>query len=117
MPAPSPETTTPAESPVARPDEDDLDLALDIFLAQRTRLFHIAHRILGDAVGAEDAVQEVWLRWQLTHRAPIRNPAAFLTTATTRLAINVIQSGRHRLETRLARGWPTSATGPPRIPC
>ncbi|MEU1341985.1 sigma factor [Streptomyces sp. NPDC005827] len=99
MSAPSPDTTTPAEPSTARPDEDDLDLALDVFLAQRTRLFRIAYRILGDASGAEDVVQEVWLRWQLTHRASIENPAAFLTTATTRLAINVIQSGRHRHET------------------
>ncbi|MFD8690008.1 sigma-70 family RNA polymerase sigma factor [Streptomyces sp. NPDC059651] len=93
MPTPSPEMTTPD-----RPAEG-LDLALDVFLAQRTRLFRIAYRILGDASGAEDVVQEVWLRWQLTLRAEIRNPAAFLTTATTRLAINVIRSGRHRHET------------------
>lgn len=99
MPAPSPETTTPAQLPVARPDQDDLNVALDIFLAQRTRLFRIAYRILGDTAGAEDIVQEVWLRWQFTRRAEVRNPAAFLTTATTRLAINVIQSGRHRHET------------------
>ncbi|WP_031517446.1 sigma factor [Streptomyces sp. NRRL F-5123] len=92
-------TTTPAAPPFARPDEDDLHLALDIFLAQRTRLFRIAYRILGDAPGAEDVMQEVWLRWQLTDRATIKNPAAFLTTATTRLAINVVQSGRHRHET------------------
>ncbi|GGT33429.1 sigma factor [Streptomyces chromofuscus] len=98
MSAPSPETTTPTEPPVVRPDEGDLNLALDIFLTQRTRLFRIAYRILGDATGAEDVVQEVWLRWQLTQRATIENPAAFLTTATKRMAINVIQSGRHRHE-------------------
>ncbi|GHE98646.1 DNA-directed RNA polymerase sigma-70 factor [Streptomyces spiralis] len=99
MSAPSPEKTTPTEPPVARPGEDDLDSALDIFLAQRTRLFRIAYQILGDVSGAEDVVQEVWLRWQLTHRVEIKNPAAFLTTATTRLAINVVQSARHRHET------------------
>jgi RNA polymerase sigma factor (sigma-70 family) len=99
MSAPSPETTTPTEPRVARPAEDDLDIALDVFLAQRQRLFRIAYKFLGDVSGAEDVVQEVWLRWQLTHRAEVRNPAAFLTTATTRLAINVIQSARHRHET------------------
>ncbi|MGW7622641.1 sigma factor [Streptomyces antimycoticus] len=99
MSAPSPETTTPAQPPVARSDEDGLSHALEVFLAQRTRLFRIAYRILGDASRAEDVVLEVWLRWQLTHRATIENPAAFLTTATTRLAINVIQSGWHRHET------------------
>jgi DNA-directed RNA polymerase specialized sigma24 family protein len=98
MSAPSPEATTHAEPTVAQPAEDDLDLALDDFLAQRTRLFRIAYQILGDVSGAEDVVQEVWLRWQLTHRASIENPAAFLTTATTRLAINVIQSAWHRHE-------------------
>ncbi|MGW1544577.1 sigma factor [Streptomyces sp. NPDC002309] len=99
MSAPSLETTTPAEPPVAPSAEYDLDLALDIFLAQRTRLFRIAHQIVGDVSGAEDLVQEVWLRWQLTHRTKIKNPAAYLTTATTNLAINVIQSARHRRET------------------
>lgn len=99
MSAPSPETTTPTEPSAARPGEDGLDTALDIFLAQRARLFRIAYQILGDVSGAEDVMQEVWVRWQLTHRVEIRNPAAFLTTATTRLAINVVQSARHRHET------------------
>jgi DNA-directed RNA polymerase specialized sigma24 family protein len=91
--------TTPIEPPIARSEEDDLDLALDIFLAHRARLFGIAYRIIGDVPGAEEVVQELWLRWQLTRRTEIENPAAFLTTATTRLAINVIQSARHRHET------------------
>ncbi|MEW2354621.1 sigma factor [Spirillospora sp. NPDC029432] len=90
--------TAPAEPPVPPPAEDDLDLALDVFLAQRARLFRIAYRVLGDVPGAEDVVQEIWLRWQLTSRARIENAAAFLTAATTRLAINVIQSARHRHE-------------------
>ncbi|GCD99192.1 sigma factor [Embleya hyalina] len=90
-------TSGPEMTTTTRPP-DDLDVALEVFLAQRTRLFRVAYRILGDVSGAEDVVQEVWLRWQLTHRAEIRNPAAFLTTATTRLAINVIHSGRHRHE-------------------
>ncbi|MFG2944801.1 sigma factor [Streptomyces adustus] len=111
MSAPSPETTTPAQPPVARSDEDGLSLALEIFQALRTRLFRIAFRILGDASRAEDVVQEVWLRWQLTHRATIENPVAFLTTATTRLAINVIQSGWHRHETPAE--WQSADIGDP----
>ncbi|WP_329528421.1 sigma factor [Streptomyces sp. NBC_01462] len=111
MSAPSPETTTPAQPPVARSDEDGLSHALEIFLAQRTRLFRIAYRILGDASRAEDVVQEAWLRWQLTHRDTIENPAAFLTTATTRLAINVIQSGWHRHETPAE--WQSADIGDP----
>ncbi|MGW2387536.1 sigma factor [Streptomyces lincolnensis] len=94
---------SPAVLPDVRPADGpagaDLDIALDHFLAHRTRLFRIAYRIVGDVSGAEDVLQEVWLRWQLAHRAEIKKPGAFLTTATTRLAINVIQSGRHRHET------------------
>jgi RNA polymerase sigma-70 factor (ECF subfamily) len=73
-----------------------LDEGLDVFLAQRTRLVQIAHRVTGDFSGAEDVVQDAWLRWQRADRGVIKNPAAFLTTTTTRLAINVIQSARHR---------------------
>ncbi|GAA2332161.1 RNA polymerase subunit sigma-70 [Streptomyces kunmingensis] len=99
MSAPGPETTTPTTPRGDRPAEGDLDVALSVFQAQRTRLFRIAYRILRDVSGAEDVVQEVWLRWQLTHRAEIENPAAFLVTATTRLAINVMKSARNRHET------------------
>ncbi|MFD0455410.1 sigma factor [Streptomyces violaceoruber] len=112
MSAPSPETTTPAGTPAARPAEGDLDTALHVFLAQRNRLFRIAYRIVGDAAGAEDVVQEAWVRWQLTDRAEVKNPVAFLTTTTTRLAINVIQSGRRRTRRRPNRVSPTSVTSP-----
>ena len=78
--------------------ERDLDAAVRVFLAERTRLFRIAYRVVGNVAGAEDVVQETWLRWQRTNRDEINNPAAFLTTATTHLAINVIQSARHRHE-------------------
>ncbi|MFC8796481.1 sigma factor [Promicromonospora sp. NPDC057138] len=80
----------------------ELDAALDVFLAQRTRLIQIAHRVTGDFSGAEDVVQDAWLRWQHADRGVIRNPAAFLTTTTTRLAINVVQSARHRHEATTA---------------
>ena len=76
----------------------DLQAALEVFLAERTRLFRVAYKIVGDAGTAEDVVQDAWVRWQRADRASIRNPAAFLTTATTHLAINVVQSARHRHE-------------------
>src|SRR5690349_18583862 len=77
----------------------DLDEALETFLAQRTLLLRIARRVTGSVVNAEEVVQEAWMRWQRTDRTTILNPAAFLTTTTTHLAINVIQSARHRHET------------------
>jgi RNA polymerase sigma factor (sigma-70 family) len=75
------------------------DDGLSDFMSVRPRLFNIAYRMLGNAAEAEDIVQDVWLRWQTTDRTAIRNPLAFLVTATTRLAINVLQSARTRRET------------------
>lgn len=79
-----------------------MDPALDVFLTHRARLFGIAYRVTGEVSGAEDLVQEAWLRWQRTDHAKVENPAAFLTTTTANLAINVIQSARRRHETPTA---------------
>jgi RNA polymerase sigma-70 factor (ECF subfamily) len=75
------------------------DDGLSTFLRARPRLFGIAYRMLGRAAEAEDIVQDVWVRWQTTDRTVVRNPHAFLVAATTRLAINVLQSARTRRET------------------
>ena len=84
----------------------DLDQAAAVFVSTRHRLFGIAYRILGTVSEAEDVVQEVWLRWQGTDRTVVREPAAFLATTTTRLAINVAQSARRRYETNVDRWLP-----------
>jgi RNA polymerase sigma factor (sigma-70 family) len=76
-----------------------LDNGLSAFLSVRPRLFSIAYRMLGSAAEAEDIVQDAWVRWQTADRSLVRNAAAFLATTTTRLAINVMQSARSRLET------------------
>ncbi|WP_028801317.1 RNA polymerase sigma-70 factor [Streptomyces sp. 142MFCol3.1] len=79
-------------------DADSLDRATKDFLAARPQLFGIAYRMLGSSVEAEDILQEVWVRWQKADRTNILEPAAFLTTVTTRLAINHAQSARVRRE-------------------
>ena len=94
-----PEQPVPPDPGAACAAAADPDIALDLFLAERSRLLSLALRVVGDASSAEDVVQEAWTRWQRTDRGEIRNPAAFLTTTTTNLAINVIQSARHRRET------------------
>ena len=74
------------------------DDGLAEFFKVRTRLYGIAYRILGIAAEAEDLVQDVWLRWQLTDRKAIEDPPAYLTTVATRLTVNVVQSARSRRE-------------------
>lgn len=83
-----------------------LDEAVSVFVQLRPRLFGIAYRVLGSAVEAEDVVQEVWLRWQKTDRSAVVSPAAFLSSVTTRLAINVAQSARVRRETYIGPWLP-----------
>ncbi|MFJ6852154.1 RNA polymerase sigma-70 factor [Streptomyces sp. NPDC091271] len=80
------------------PDSLDLDRATREFTGARPQLFGIAYRVLGSAAEAEDIVQEAWLRWQKADRTEIREPAAFLATVTTRLAINLARSARIRRE-------------------
>ena len=42
------------------------------------------------------------MRWQQADRSDVRDPAAFLVTTTTRLALNAGQSAHARRETAVA---------------
>ncbi|MET8655147.1 sigma-70 family RNA polymerase sigma factor [Nocardia aurea] len=64
----------------------------------RPRLFGIAYRMLGRATDAEDVVQDVWLRWQGTDRAMVRDNIAYLVTITTRVTLNAAGSASARRE-------------------
>jgi RNA polymerase sigma-70 factor, ECF subfamily len=88
-----------------------LEQAVEFFTHARPRLFAIACRVMGNAVDAEDVVQDVWVRWQSCDRGVVQAPSAFLATTATRLAINVIQSARARHETCL--GSPNAGTSDP----
>ncbi len=91
--------SSPGASRLEECNSGSCDDGLSAFLSMRSRLFAIAYRMLGSAAEAEDIVQDVWLRWQTADRSAVRDAPAFLATATTRLAINVIQSARSRRET------------------
>ncbi|MGV1046959.1 MAG: RNA polymerase sigma-70 factor [Solirubrobacterales bacterium] len=62
--------------------------------------FAIAYRMLGSVSEAEDVVQEALLRVHqaLDAGAQIESPRAYVTTVTTRLAINELRSARARRE-------------------
>jgi len=96
-------------SPVdGSPVDGSPDDGLATFCTERPRLLRLATRVLGDDAAADDVVQEAWIRWQRTDRDDVRNPAAFLTTATTRLALTARRTAWSRHE------QPTADPLPPR---
>jgi RNA polymerase sigma-70 factor (ECF subfamily) len=58
----------------------------------------LGYRMLGTVTDAEDIVQEAWLRWQRGDRREVDNPEAYLTTITTRLALDRMRQLRARRE-------------------
>lgn len=70
----------------------------DLFTKERARLLGLAYRVLGSLVDAEDVVQEAWIRWSAADREVIERPSAWLTTVTTRIALDRLKSAHRRRE-------------------
>jgi RNA polymerase sigma-70 factor (ECF subfamily) len=75
------------------------------FEGLRPLLFSIAYRILGSVSEAEDAVQETWLRYAASPTQPT-STRAFLSTAVTRISIDVLRSARVRREKYVGQWLP-----------
>jgi RNA polymerase sigma-70 factor (TIGR02957 family) len=73
----------------------------------RPLLLSIAYRMLGSFGDAEDVVQEAFLRLHREER--VDSPKAFLTTVTTRLAIDQLRSARRQRETYIGPWLPEPA--------
>jgi RNA polymerase sigma factor (sigma-70 family) len=74
----------------------------------RPLLFSIAYRMVGSASEAEDIVQEAFLRFhrESSEGTKIESPKAWLSTVTTRLAINHVESARVRRESYVGTWLP-----------
>src|SRR4051795_9614676 len=76
---------------------DDEALARE-FEEHRPRLRAVAHRMLGSASEADDAVQEAWIRLNRSDADAIENLEAWLVTVVGRVALNMLRSRRTRGE-------------------
>lgn len=81
--------------PSAPPEEPG---AAELFDRERRHLLGVAYRLLGTLTDAEDVLQDVFERWLGLDQAGIANPAAYLTTMTTRASIDRLRSARARRE-------------------
>ncbi|WP_454872610.1 sigma-70 family RNA polymerase sigma factor [Paraburkholderia xenovorans] len=74
------------------------------FEAVRARLLALAYRMLGSRAEAEDVVQDVGLKWYLADTQEVQTPAAWLTTITTRAAIDRLRHVQRERASQ-ATGW------------
>ncbi|KUF15041.1 sigma-70 family RNA polymerase sigma factor [Streptomyces silvensis] len=68
------------------------------FTQHHNHLHAVAHRMLGSASEAEDAVQEAWLRVTRADTDQVQNTAGWLTTVVARVCLNTLEARRARRE-------------------
>ncbi|MFE2976651.1 sigma-70 family RNA polymerase sigma factor [Streptomyces sp. NPDC059258] len=79
-----------------------MPITVEEFETARPRLLSVAHRMLGSAQDAQDAVQTAWLRAATARSSPpIENPSAWLTTVTARICLDELRARRRRDEAPL----------------
>lgn len=76
----------------------DQQLLAQRFEEQRTRLRAVAYRMLGSLTETDDAVQEAWLRLSRADTDDVTNLAAWLTTVTGRICLDMLRSRTARRE-------------------
>jgi len=80
---------------------DERDRLETRFEENRRHLKAVAHRMLGSAAEAEDAVQETWLRLSRVDAGRLENPAGWLTTVVGRVCLDMLRSRVSRREAPL----------------
>lgn len=84
-----------------------------LFEMESAHLRSLAYRMLGTVDEAEDVVQEAWIRLQREDFSLLRNPAAWLTTVTSRLALDRLNSAQSRRETYVGPWLPEPSSVDP----
>src|SRR6266540_4769798 len=90
---------------------DEHDRLAERFQAHRSQLRAIAYRMLGSLSEADDAVQEAWVRLSRSDPNEIENLAAWLTTVTGRVCLDMLRSRTSRREEPLESQLPGTVVG------
>jgi len=77
---------------------DEHELLAERFEQNRTRLRAVAYRMLGSSNGADDAVQDAWLRLSRSDSSGVENLAGWLTTVVARVCLDMLRSRAARHE-------------------
>ena len=95
---------------------DESDWLAERFEAHRPRLHAVAHRMLGSAAEADDAMQEAWLRLSRSGAEGVENMGGWLTTIVARVCLDLLRSRRSRREEPIGeqRSEPVSDADPER---
>ena len=81
-------------------------MADQVFETHRGRLHALAYRMLGSHADAEDAVQDVWLRWRATAKDDIRDATAWLVRVCSNICLDVLKSARRQRENYVGQWLP-----------
>lgn len=85
----------------------DTDFLAQRFETHRGHLRAVAHRMLGSAAEADDAVQEAWFRVSRSDTTRVDNLGGWLTTVVGRVCLDMLRSRKSRAE------LPLDPTAPP----
>jgi RNA polymerase sigma factor (sigma-70 family) len=89
---------------------DEGDWLAERFEAHRPRLRAVAHRMLGSAAEADDAMQEAWLRLSRSDTSTIENMGGWLTTIVARVCLDLLRSRQSRHEEPVGEHLPEPAS-------
>ena len=73
-----------------------------VFEEHRPHLRLVAHRMLGSATEADDAIQEAWLKVTRADTSAVENPRGWLTTVVARVCLDMLRARTSRREEPLA---------------
>ena len=89
---------------------DEGDWLTERFEAHRPRLHAVAHRMLGSAAEADDAMQESWLRLSRSGAEGVENVGGWLTTIVARVCLDLLRSRHARREEPVGEDLPEPAS-------